>query len=181
MASLINFRPSQVKSIILNIWAKTAESAGGAGADDGDDHTGSNSSGVNSTSRNARLFTALVRSSLHSPSSQPWCSTQSPKRAPLISACKCSARRPRLYSQVLSAIPEASASDLLDLDLEDLGASERAIWDPEVKSGRATVAPSLVACKWPPSACMLIPLSGCMQIASLIRSQAKSLPSRARR
>ena len=163
MASLINSRPSQIKSIILNIWAKTAQSAGGAGADDGDEHTGSNS-----TSRNARLFTALVRSSLHSPSSQPWCSTQSPKRAPLISACKCSARRPRLYSQVLSAIPEASASDLLDLDLEDLGASEREIWDPEVKSGGATVAPSLVACKWPPSACMLIPVSGCMQIASLI-------------
>ena len=130
----------------------------------------------------ARLFTAP----LHSPgalvSSQPWCSTQSPKRAPLIFACKCSARRPtRLSPQVLSAIPEASASDLLDLDLDDLGASEREIWDPEVKSGGATVAPSLVACKRPPSACMLIPLSGCMQIASLIRSQAKSLPSHARR
>ena len=113
----------------------------------------------------ARLFTAP----LHSPgtlvSSQPWCSTQSPERAPLISACKCSARRPRLSSQVLSAIPEASASDLLDLDLDDLGASEREIWDPEVKSGGATVAPpwlhaydlpllacsshSLVACKLP--------------------------------
>ena len=108
--------------------------------------------------------------------SQPWCSTQSPKRAPLIFACKCSARRPtRLSPQVLSAIPEASASDLLDLDLDDLGASEREIWDPEVKSGGATVAPSLVACKRPPSACMLIPLSGCMQMASLIASSSHSL------
>ena len=88
MASLINSRPSQIKSIILNIWAKTDQSAGGAGADDGDEHTGSNS-----TSRNARLFTALVRSSLHSPSSQPW--------------------NARLFTAlVLHAIPEASASDL---------------------------------------------------------------------
>jgi len=120
----------------------------------------------------ARLFTAP----LHSPgtlvSSQPWCSTQSPKRAPLISARKCSARRPRLSPQVLSAIPEASASDLLDLDLDDLGASEREIWDPEVKSGGATVAPSLVACKRPPSLHATrkeppLPLPGCMQMASL--------------
>ena len=56
IASLINCRSSQVKSIILHIWAKTAQSAGGAGDDDGDNHTGSNS-----TRRNARLFTALVR------------------------------------------------------------------------------------------------------------------------
>jgi len=88
------FTFTQIKSIILNIWAKTDQSAGGAGADDGDDHTGSNS-----TSRNARLFTALV----------------------------------------LSAIPEASASDLLDLDLDDLGASEREIWDPEEPSEEPTL------------------------------------------